>query len=75
MSYEIIATSNFEKNLKNLAKKYPSIKNDISKLCIKISQNPETGIKLFENTYKIRMSIYSKGKGKSGGARVITLRY
>ena len=30
------------------------------------------GIALGNNCYKIRISIASKGKGKSGGARVIT---
>ena len=30
------------------------------------------GTALGNNIYKIRMSITSKGKGKSGGARVIT---
>jgi len=37
-----------------------------------LSQTPETGTVLGNNTYKIRISIKSKGKGKSGGARVIT---
>lgn len=30
------------------------------------------GIHLGNNCYKIKMSITSKGKGKSGGARIIT---
>lgn len=33
---------------------------------------PEQGTSLGNNCYKIRISIASKGKGKSGGARVIT---
>lgn len=37
-----------------------------------LEQNPFGGEPLGHHTYKNRMSISSKGKGKSGGARVIT---
>ncbi|HMU99396.1 MAG TPA: type II toxin-antitoxin system RelE/ParE family toxin [Chitinophagales bacterium] len=37
-----------------------------------IECKPDLGTYLGNNCYKIRMSIESKGKGKSGGARVIT---
>ena len=37
-----------------------------------LEHNPEQGTKIGHNCYKIRLSIASKGKGKSGGARVIT---
>ena len=37
-----------------------------------IQQQPEQGVALGNNCYKIRLAIASKGKGKSGGARVIT---
>jgi hypothetical protein len=37
-----------------------------------LSNHPETGTALGNNTYKIRLAIKSKGKGRSGGARVIT---
>lgn len=30
------------------------------------------GIRITENVYKIRLSVKSKGRGKSGGMRVIT---
>lgn len=33
---------------------------------------PNLGIPLGNDVYKIRLEIASKGKGKSGGARVIT---
>jgi hypothetical protein len=35
-------------------------------------ENPFSGTSLGNNLFKIRMAISSKGKGKSGGARVIT---
>jgi len=34
---------------------------------------PDSGTSLGHDTYKIRLTVKSKGKGKSGGARVITL--
>lgn len=58
-------------DLKRLSKKYPSLKNDLSSLKETLLTAPQTGIDLGNNTYKIRMAISSKGKGKSHGARVI----
>ena len=37
-----------------------------------LEANPLFGTSVSNNCYKIRLSIKSKGKGKSGGARVIT---
>jgi hypothetical protein len=37
-----------------------------------LSSKPQTGTALGNDTYKIRLSIKSKGKGKSGGGRIIT---
>lgn len=72
MSFEIITTNNFERKLKKLAKKYKSIKADLTEILSKLEENPELGTSLGKNCYKIRLSISSKGKGKSGGARLIT---
>jgi len=75
MSYNIIPTHRFEKELKRLAKKFPSLKNEFAELIADIIANPETGTFIGNNCYKIRLAIGSKGKGKSGGARVITYLY
>ena len=72
MSYNIIATPNFSKELKKLAKKYPSIKSDYQKILDDLTLNPKLGTLIRPDCYKIRLSIASKGKGKSSGARVIT---
>jgi hypothetical protein len=37
-----------------------------------LQTNPLMGIPIGNNFYKIRLVIQSKGKGKSGGARLIT---
>ena len=42
-------------------------------LAKELLENPETGIDLGHGIHKVRMAIKSKGKGKSGGARVITV--
>lgn len=40
MSFNIISTRRFEKELKRLAKKFPSLKNEFAKLIDEISANP-----------------------------------
>ena len=72
MNYKIIPTRNFEKELKRLAKKHRSIKNDIQELAEQLEKAPTLGDEIVQNCYKIRIAITSKNKGKSGGARVIT---
>jgi hypothetical protein len=72
MPFRIEATPEFLSEAKKLAKKYPSIRNDIETLGEELSEKPMQGTFLGSNIYKIRLAITSKGKGKSGGARVIT---
>ena len=72
MSYNIESIGTFDKQVKKLAKKYNSLKSDLSKLVLELLQNPHLGTPIGKNCFKIRLSITSKGKGKSGGARVIT---
>lgn len=72
MSYSIIAVPTFKKEAKKLSKKYNSLKLDLALLFEKLQLNPEQGVPLGKNCFKIRVSISSKNKGKSGGARVIT---
>ena len=73
MSYEIIATPRFRRDIKILSKKYPSLKNEYAQLIGLLEDDPQLqGTSLGNNCYKIRLAIASKGKGKSGGARVIT---
>lgn len=72
MNYEVLSIPPFDKQLKRLAKKYPSLKNEFAQLIESLTEEPEKGIALGNNCYKIRIAIASKGKGKSGGARVIT---
>ena len=72
MSFKVAYTDLFEKEAKRLAKKYPSLQEDVIKLIELLEKNPVQGTPLGKGLYKIRIAIESKGKGKSGGARVIT---
>jgi mRNA-degrading endonuclease RelE of RelBE toxin-antitoxin system len=72
MSFKVIPTPQFEKEVKKLSKKYPSAKEDIGNLVKELKENPTMGVPLANNCFKIRLAIKSKGKGKSGGSRVIT---
>ncbi len=65
-------TNLFEKELKALHKKYPSLIEDLRILNISLLKDPAQGSPLGNNCYKIRLKISSKNKGKSSGARVIT---
>ena len=66
----ISVSDDFAKEAKRLAKKYPSFKQDYKDFLVSIKNNPLQGDEITKNIRKIRMAI--KGKGKSGGARVIT---
>lgn len=72
MNFSIIPSDKFKREAKRLIKKFPSLKQELADLNSVLEQQPETGIPLGNDTYKIRISIKSKGKGKSGGARIIT---
>lgn len=72
MSYNLIITPAFERDAKPLLKKYQSLKTDLAGLFESLENEPSQGKPLGKDCYKIRLAISSKGKGKSGGARVIT---
>ena len=73
MVYEFRPSPDFERQAKKLAKHYPSFKKDLVQLLDSLRENPYQGVDLGGGVRKIRMTISSKGRGKSGGARVITM--
>ena len=72
MIYNILPIPPFDRQLKRLCKKYTSLKEEFLHLIESLEINPEQGTNLGNNCYKVRIAIASKGKGKSGGARIIT---
>jgi hypothetical protein len=71
MSYRVKSIEVFERQARRLLRKYSSLKEELQDLVNDLSKNPIQGSPIGKNCYKIRISIKSKGKGKSGGARVI----
>ena len=72
MNYKTFTIPPFDKQLKRLVKKYPSLKSEFASFIENLESNPFQGVGIIRNCYKIRIAIKSKGKGRSGGARIIT---
>ncbi len=72
MSYKVFTTDLFDREFKALCKKHQSAKSDVTEFVAQLIQHPQQGTPLGKDCYKIRIAIRSKGKGKSGGARLIT---
>lgn len=77
MSFTVILTDNFKREFKRLVKKFRSLEQELVELCAQLAENPSEGtlISTLPNdnkVYKVRLAVKSKGKGKSGGMRVIS---
>ncbi len=72
MSYTINPTKTFLIEAKKLKKRYHSLEADLEAFKTELKKNPFQGSELCPGIRKIRMAITSKGRGKSGSARVIT---
>ena len=66
-------TEEFLRQAKRLAKRYRSLADDINDLQYELMDNPEAGVSLGGGKRKIRLGVKSKGGGKRGGLRIITL--
>lgn len=73
MDVNIKVGHEFKRQFKRLAKKYHSLREDFASWRLELQKDPFIGIDLGCGVRKIRMAIDSKGKGKSGGARILTL--
>jgi len=72
MKFDVFTSSLFNKEFKKLCKKHKSAKSDVIAFVENLKLNPIQGSPIGSDCYKIRIAISSKGKGKSGGARLIT---
>ena len=72
MENKVRLTAFFLKKAKRLLKKYHSLQSSLNQLEKTLLANPKIGNSYGGNIYKIRLADDSKGKGKSGGFRVIT---
>lgn len=73
MNCEFRPSPYFAAEAKRLSKRYKSFKTDLQNFLDEVAKNPLQGTDLGGGLRKIRMKISDKGKGKSAGARVITL--
>ena len=72
MSVEVVISANFRRKAKKYIKKFRSLKDELAELEKSLWLNPKQGDRITESIYKIRLASKSKGKGKSGGFRIIT---
>lgn len=70
-NYKVKTIDLFQKQVKRLIRKYPSLAAELPLLSKELAANPFQGDPLGHDCYKIRLAINSKGKGKSGGGRII----
>jgi mRNA-degrading endonuclease RelE of RelBE toxin-antitoxin system len=71
---EILFTSEFKRNIRQLAKKYRRIKSDIQPVIDSLSQGQTPGDQIPNvnyEAYKVRAKNSDSAKGKSGGYRII----
>lgn len=72
MENRVLLTAFFLKKAKRLLKKYHTLQSGLRQLEQLLISNPKIGDSYGSNIYKVRLADESKGKGKSGGFRVIT---
>lgn len=75
MNWTTEFTHDFLREAKRLLKRYKSFRQDLETFRKDLLENPFQGAELYPGIRKVRMAIQSKGKGKSGGARIITFTY
>jgi mRNA-degrading endonuclease RelE of RelBE toxin-antitoxin system len=69
---KVITTEVFARKVKPLLKKYKTLGESLLSLQKELVKNPRLGVSYGANIYKVRLSDPSKGKGTSGGFRVVT---
>jgi mRNA-degrading endonuclease RelE of RelBE toxin-antitoxin system len=71
MAIKISFSSFFDSQVKKFVKKFPSLADELKEFLESLQENPFVGKSLGAGLYKIRLASSSKGKGKSGGFRII----
>lgn len=72
MKNNVIYTSRFARDAKPFLKKYATFAKSLEILDHQLVNTPRLGEPYGNKIYKVRLADESKGKGKSGGFRVIT---
>lgn len=72
MKVNVIVTPHFQREARQLMKKYRSLHSELRALDSDLQENPRKGTLIGRDVYKIRLLVKSKGRGKSGGLRVVS---
>ena len=72
MPNNVTLTPRFESRYKRFAKKFLSLEQEVDALIADLIETPTRGTSIGAGLYKIRLAVKSKGRGKSGGFRVIS---
>lgn len=72
MKVIVRVSKSFGRQAKPLLKKFASLRSELIQLENELHDNPKLGKSLGHDSYKIRLAVKSKGKGKSGGIRIIS---
>ncbi len=71
MNVNVYVSGNFKKEAKRYLKKFRTLNEELASFQQSLLENPRQGDKIAEGVYKVRLASKSKGKGKSGGFRII----
>lgn len=71
MTNNIFVSDAFKREAKRLVKKYATLQESINNLIVTTADNPFAGDAYGDGIFKIRLADKSKGRGKSGGFRVM----
>jgi hypothetical protein len=69
---QVILLDNFKHDAKRLMKKYRSLKHELEQFIETTENKGAQGTPLGGGLFKARLAVKSKGKGKSGGMRIIS---
>jgi hypothetical protein len=72
MPNNVFLTPHFERRYKRFSKKFASLEGELDELIADLTRSPTMGQPLGSGLYKIRLAVKSKGKGKSGGFRIVS---
>ena len=71
MIQQVRFSTDFQRAFKRLKKRYRSLPQDFNELLLSLQNYPWQGVELYDGMRKVRIAFSSKGRGKSGGGRVI----
>jgi len=71
MINQVFISHDFKREVKPLVKKYATLKASVDTLIEALIENPFLGEPYGNDIFKVRLSDKSKGRGKSGGFRVM----